>query len=464
VDGAERRPLFRGLGRGGAAVGAAGPSRRSHRCHGHSGGPRVCRLAADGRRARRTRVAAGPACGPGIVRRIWGGARDRPAANLPRRAVRRAGGGDLNRAAEIQYSQLPAKDRELKNLSDKLGQLQKEKRMLKEEVDEEDIAEVIAKWTGIPVAKLMSSEKEKLLHMEDYLKKHVIGQEYAIEVVSDCIRRARSGLAEPGRPLGVFLFLGPTGVGKTELAKRLTEFLFDDQKNLTRIDMSEYTEKHSVSRLIGAPPGYVGYDEGGQLTEAVRRKPYAVILFDEIEKAHPEVCNVLLQLFDDGRLTDGKGKTVDFKNTVIIMTSNIATNIITELESKKNYASEQLQQLVSDELKKYFKPEFLNRIDETIIFKKLGLKEIVSIVDLQLKEVEQRLKERNIGLEVSKEVKDFLAKEGFDITYGARPLKRVIQQKIVNLVSSGIIGGKIKDGDKVQMDLDAKNSVVMKIS
>ncbi|MCS7231400.1 MAG: ATP-dependent chaperone ClpB [Elusimicrobiota bacterium] len=370
--------------------------------------------------------------------------------------------GNLSLAAEIQYGRLPSKEKELDVLYAKLREVQKDSRMLKEEVDEEDIAEVISKWTGIPVKKLVQTEREKLLGMEEYLKQYVVGQDHAIEKVSDCIRRARSGLSEPNRPLGVFLFLGPTGVGKTELAKRLAEFLFNDQKYLIRIDMSEYMEKHSVARLIGAPPGYVGYEEGGQLTEAVRRKPYSVILFDEIEKAHPEVFNIMLQIFDDGRLTDGKGRTVDFKNTVIIMTSNIATDMITELETKEKLSYEQIQQYVIDELKKFFKIEFINRIDEIIIFNKLGLKEIIKIVDIQLKEVIKRLKEKNIEVNFTKDVKELLAKQGFDVTFGARPLKRIIHQKIYNLIAKNILEGKIQENDKIIIDIDSSNNIVIK--
>jgi ATP-dependent Clp protease ATP-binding subunit ClpB len=370
--------------------------------------------------------------------------------------------GNLSLAAEIQYGKLPSKEKELNSLYSQLTELQKEIRILKEEVDEEDVAEIISKWTGIPVKKLVQTEKEKLLHMEEYLKQYVVGQDHAIQKISDCIRRARAGLSDPNRPLGVFLFLGPTGVGKTELAKRLAEFLFNDQKYLIRIDMSEYMEKHSVSRLIGAPPGYVGYEEGGQLTEAVRRKPYSVILFDEVEKAHPDVFNVLLQVFDDGRLTDGKGRTVDFRNTVIIMTSNIATDVITELETKKNLSYEQIQQYVFDELKKFFKIEFLNRIDEIIVFNKLTLKELVKIVEIQLKEVENRLKDKGIEVEFTDDVKELLAKEGFDITFGARPLKRVIQQRIYNLISKEILEGKIRENSKIVIDIDSKNNIVVR--
>jgi len=369
--------------------------------------------------------------------------------------------GNLALVAEIQYGRLPSKEKELDELYTQLKEIQKEQKMLKEEVDEEDIAEVISKWTGIPVKKLVQTEKEKLLQMEEYLKQYIVGQDHAIQKVCDCIRRARTGLVDQNRPLGVFLFLGPTGVGKTELAKRLAEFLFNDQKYLIRIDMSEYMEKHSVARLIGAPPGYVGYEEGGQLTEAVRRKPYSVILFDEVEKAHPEVFNVLLQVFDDGRLTDGKGHTVDFKNTVIIMTSNIATDVITKLETKEKMSYEQIYQYVFDELKKFFKIEFLNRIDEIIVFNKLSLKEIVKIVEIQLKDVQDKLKDRDIEVEFTKEVKEFLAKTGFDITFGARPLKRVIQQKVYNLIAKEILVGKIKENSKILVDIDSKNNIIV---
>lgn len=369
--------------------------------------------------------------------------------------------GDLTTVAEIRYGKLPQLEKELESYNSQILELQKNGGLLKEEVSEEDIAEVVSKWTGIPVTKLIQTEKERLLEMEKYLKQFVIGQEKAIDIISNCIRRARAGIAEPIRPLGVFLFLGPTGVGKTELAKRLTEFLFSDQKNLIRIDMSEYMEKHSVSRLIGAPPGYVGYEEGGQLTEAVRKHPYSVILFDEIEKAHQEVFNVLLQLFDEGRLTDGKGKTVDFRNTVIIMTSNIATELITQLENRKGVSEEEINQLVLDELKKYFKPEFLNRIDEYVIFNKLGLKEITKIVELRLKEVEERLSTHNITLIVDDEVKNFLAKSGYDPIFGARPLKRVIEQKVLNLIAKKLLSGEIKEGSSVKLSLNEKNQVVI---
>ncbi|MEM4368563.1 MAG: AAA family ATPase, partial [Candidatus Anstonellales archaeon] len=369
--------------------------------------------------------------------------------------------GNLSLVAEIQYGRLPAKEKELNNLYENLREVQKDTRMLKEEIDEEDIAEVISKWTGIPVKKLVQTEKEKLLKMEEFLKQYIVGQDNAIVKVSDCIRRARAGLSDANRPLGVFLFLGPTGVGKTELAKRLAEFLFNDQKYLIRIDMSEYMEKHSVARLIGAPPGYVGYEEGGQLTEAVRRKPYSVILFDEIEKAHPEVFNILLQVFDDGRLTDGKGRTVDFKNTVIIMTSNIATDLITELETKEKISQEQLQQYVMDELKKHFKVEFLNRIDEIIVFNRLGLQQIISIVEIQLKEVEKRLKDKNIKVKFTKDLKEFLAKQGYDPVFGARPLKRVIQQKVYNIIAKEILEGRIKDNSSIVVDVNSKNEIVV---
>lgn len=358
---------------------------------------------------------------------------------------------DLQTAAELKYGKLL-------ELEKKLGDCQKKERksnqLLKEEIDEEDIANVVSKWTGIPVNRLIESEMQKLLHMEDALHKRVIGQDEAVEVVSDAIRRARSGLKDPKRPIGTFIFLGPTGVGKTELAKALAEFMFNDEDALIRIDMTEYMEKHNVARLVGAPPGYVGYEEGGQLTEKVRRKPYSVVLFDEIEKAHPDVFNIMLQIFDDGRLTDSKGRTVDFKNTVIIMTSNIASDLILEstLNPVANFDS--VKDNVMAVMRNHFKPEFLNRIDETIFFKGLTLQQLSSIVDIQFEYLQNLLKENEISLQISEEAKEFLARQGFNPIYGARPLKRVIRQLVENPLSKMILSQKFLRGDNLIVDVD----------
>ena len=322
--------------------------------------------------------------------------------------------------------------------------------MLKEEVDSEDIAEVIAKWTHIPVSRLMEGEKEKLLKMEERLEQRVIGQEKGVIAVSNAVRRARSGLQDPNRPIGSFIFLGPTGVGKTELARALAEFLFDDEQYMIRIDMSEYMEKHSVARLIGAPPGYVGYDEGGYLTEAVRRHPYSVILFDEIEKAHPDVFNALLQILDDGRMTDGKGRTVDFKNTVLIMTSNVGSQWINELNGKDE---KEIESRVMEALRNTFRPEFLNRIDETIIFRSLDKRDIKRIVDIQINLLKKRLEESKITLELTEKAREYLAEAGFDPVYGARPLKRMIQNKVQNPLSMKILEGRIGEGSSITMDV-----------
>lgn len=329
-------------------------------------------------------------------------------------------------------------------------------RLLKEQIDEDDIAQVVSKWTGVPVNKLVESETQKLLNMEDILHKRLVGQDEAVERVSDAIRRARSGLKDPKRPIGTFLFLGPTGVGKTELAKSLAEFMFNDEDALIRIDMSEYMEKHNVSRLVGAPPGYVGYDEGGQLTEAVRRKPYSVVLFDEIEKAHPDVFNIMLQIFDDGRLTDSKGRTIDFKNTLIIMTSNIGSDIILE-DSLKSIGEtvnfEATKDKVMEILRSKFKPEFLNRIDETIFFKALTLEQLSNIVDIQMEYLRRLLKEQEITVEITDEAKELLATRGFNPVYGARPLKRVIRQMVENPLSKQILAQKFLRGDKLIIDV-----------
>ncbi|MBN1823869.1 MAG: ATP-dependent chaperone ClpB [Endomicrobiales bacterium] len=361
--------------------------------------------------------------------------------------------GNLDKVAEIRYGKIPAVTESIEAEGKKLAELQKENKMLKEEVDDEDIAQVVSKWTGIPVSKMLEGEMSKLLKMEERLHKRVVGQNEAVTMISDAVRRSRSGLSDPNRPIGSFIFLGPTGVGKTELAKALSEFLFNEEKNLIRIDMSEYMEKHSVARLIGAPPGYVGFEEGGQLTESVRRRPYSVVLFDEIEKANPEVFNVLLQILDDGRLTDGQGRTVDFKNTVIIMTSNIGSNWIQE---SADYG--EIKKRVTEALGAHFRPEFLNRIDETVIFRRLGSEELQSIIDIQLKTIDKRLAERNIKLSISKNLRNFIAKEGYDPAFGARPLKRTLQRLLLNPLSTKIIAGEIKDGAKVTADISKKGA------
>jgi ATP-dependent Clp protease ATP-binding subunit ClpB len=357
--------------------------------------------------------------------------------------------GDLTRVAEIRYGKAIELEKRMEEAKQKLIELQTENKMLKEEVDEEDIAEVVSRWTGIPVSKMLEGEREKLVKMEDRLARRVIGQKEAVLAVSNAVRRARSGLQDPNRPIGSFIFMGPTGVGKTELAKALAEFLFDDEQAIIRIDMSEYMEKHSVARLIGAPPGYVGYEEGGYLTESIRRRPYSVVLFDEIEKAHPEVFNILLQILDDGRMTDGHGRTVDFKNTLIVMTSNIGSQWIQDLGADQR---EEMEQRVTDSLRAAFKPEFLNRVDETIIFQSLSPEQIIKIVDIQLERLKNRLAEKQIELELSENAKEFLANNGYDPIYGARPLKRAIQRYLENPLSMEILKGKITMGSTVVAD------------
>ncbi len=364
--------------------------------------------------------------------------------------------GDLTKAAELKYGTLIELEKSLNEENKKLEELQADQKMLKEEVDSEDIAEVVAKWTGIPVSRMMEGEKEKLLNMEDRLGLRVIGQEKGTIAVANAVRRARSGLQDPNRPIGSFIFLGPTGVGKTELARALAEFLFDDEQYMVRVDMSEYMEKHSVARLIGAPPGYVGYDEGGYLTEAVRRHPYSVVLFDEIEKAHPDVFNVLLQILDDGRMTDGKGRTVDFKNTVLIMTSNVGTQWIQELGDTN---SPEMEKRVMDALRSTFKPEFLNRIDEIVIFNSLGPEEIKKIVEIQMGLLAKRLEASKITLELTDKAKEFIANSGFDPVYGARPLKRTIQHLVQDPLAMKILDGSVKEGDHLRMDVRDGNLV-----
>ena len=365
--------------------------------------------------------------------------------------------GDLEKVAEIRYSLLRDYENKVKEKHKELLDIQKDCCLLKEEVDSDDIADVVSKWTGIPVSRMMEGEKEKLLKMESRLNERVIGQDEAIEAVSNSVRRARAGLQDPSRPIGTFLFLGPTGVGKTELCKALASFLFDDENAMVRIDMSEFMEQHSVARLIGAPPGYVGYEEGGRLTEAIRRRPYSVILFDEIEKAHRDVFNLLLQVFDDGRLTDGHGRTVDFKNTIIVMTSNIAGQVIQDYAGKEQ--DEELKGRIRNALKDVFRPEFLNRIDETIIFNSLTKDHMSMVVEVQLKELKKRLLAHNLTLSVTDSAKMRLVEEGYDITYGARPLKRTIQRLIENPLSMQMLQGKFSDGEEIAVDTEGDTIV-----
>jgi ATP-dependent Clp protease ATP-binding subunit ClpB len=364
--------------------------------------------------------------------------------------------GDYAKASELQYGKIPELERRIKEEEARLSDLQKGQRMLKEEVDEEDIAEVVSRWTHIPVSRLMEGEIQKLLRMEARLHQRVVGQDEAIRAVSNAIRRARAGLQDPNRPLGSFIFLGPTGVGKTELGRALAEFLFDDEHAMIRIDMSEYQEKHTVSRLIGAPPGYVGYEEAGQLTEAVRRRPYSVVLFDEIEKAHPEVLNVMLQLLDDGRLTDGKGRTVDFKNSVVIMTSNVGSHLIAEeVGAGQMSLGEGTRRQVMDVLRSHFRPEFLNRVDEIIVFHTLDRAHMREIIDIQLRGLMKRLEDRKIHVELTDRAKDLLIADGYDPMYGARPLKRTIQRKVLDALAMQVLQGEFREGDTVRIDAPA---------
>jgi len=364
--------------------------------------------------------------------------------------------GNLEKVAEIRYGRLKENEKKMEEASRKLAEIQKGGKMLKEEVDEEDVAEVVSKWTGIPVSKMLEGEVEKLMKMESVLAERIKGQDQALRAVSDTIRRARAGIQDASRPLGSFIFLGPTGVGKTELARVLAEFLFDDEKAMVRLDMSEYMEKHTVSRLIGAPPGYVGYEEGGQLTEAIKRRPYSIILLDEIEKAHGDVFNILLQILDDGRLTDGKGRTVDFKNTIIIMTSNLGSQVIKELS--QDY--EKMEGEVMTILESHFRPEFLNRMDEVIIFRALTQEAILEIVDLQIDELRERLLDRQISIELSEKAKKLLAERGYDPVYGARPLKRTIQRDIQNPLAQKILEGEYAEGARVKVDVNERNEFV----
>jgi ATP-dependent Clp protease ATP-binding subunit ClpB len=365
-------------------------------------------------------------------------------------AERDTGPDTLERAAEIRHGRLPDLQRQLDAENQGLAELQADRKMLKEEVDEEDVAEVVSTWTGIPVSRLMEGEVAKLVRMEQALHERVIGQDEAVEAVANAIRRARAGLSDPNRPIGSFMFLGPTGVGKTELARALAEFLFDDERAMVRIDMSEYQERHTVSRLIGAPPGYVGYDEGGQLTESVRRRPYSVILFDEIEKAHQDAFNVLLQVLDDGRLTDGQGRTVDFKNTVLIMTSNLGSHWFFD----ENLSPEERSERVLEEMRSRFRPEFVNRLDEVIVFRPLDKAEIAGIVEIQVRRLAERLVARNLSIELTQGAKEYLAEKGFDPSYGARPLKRLIQKEVQDPVAMKLLSGEIRGGQALVVDRD----------
>jgi ATP-dependent Clp protease ATP-binding subunit ClpB len=358
--------------------------------------------------------------------------------------------GDLQKAAEIRYGRIPELEREIETEKKRLAEIQKTARYLKEEVDAEDVAEIVSRWTGIPVSKMLESERRRLTRLEDELARRVMGQRPALEAVANAVRRSRAGLQDPNRPIGSFIFLGPTGVGKTETARALAGFLFDDERALVRLDMSEYMEKHAVSRMIGAPPGYVGFEEGGQLTEAVRRRPYSVVLFDEIEKAHPDVFNVLLQILDDGRLTDSQGHVVDFKNTVIIMTSNVGSQILLEAGERNR---EEAERRVLELLRQTFKPEFLNRLDDIIVFRPLSREDLRGIVDLQLERVRRLLADRRLRLEVTDAAKAALVEEGYDPVYGARPLKRVIQRRLQNPLALAVLEGDYSEGDLIRADL-----------
>ncbi len=358
--------------------------------------------------------------------------------------------GDLQRAAELRYGTLIELDRQLEAENEALNELQKDRKFLNEEVTEEDVAEVVARWTGIPVSRLMEGEMQKLVHLEDALHERVVDQMDAVEAVANAIRRSRAGLSDPNRPIGSFLFLGPTGVGKTELARALADYLFDDERAVVRIDMSEYQERHTVSRLVGAPPGYVGYEEGGQLTEAIRRRPYSVVLLDEMEKAHGDVFNILLQLLDDGRLTDGQGRTVDFRNTIVIMTSNLGSAVF----SDPSLDLEKQKEAVLDEVRGYFRPEFVNRIDEIVVFEPLGRDEISQIVDIQLGLLQRRLAERDLSIELTDGAREYLANKGYEPLFGARPLKRLIQREIQDPLALKLLSGEIRDGDKVTVDAE----------
>ena len=367
---------------------------------------------------------------------------------------------DLNKAAELKYGKLPALQKQLADEEALAEESKKHTSLLRDKVTDEEIARIIERWTGIPVARLMEGEREKLLHLDEVLHKRVIGQDEAVEKVSEAIIRSRAGIANPNRPIGSFLFLGPTGVGKTELAKALAETLFDDEKNMVRIDMSEYMEKFSVSRLIGAPPGYVGYEEGGQLTEAVRRKPYSVILFDEVEKAHPDVFNILLQVLDDGRITDSQGRTVDFKNTIIILTSNLGSQFLLDGIDEKGEITEEARNQVDELLKRSFRPEFLNRLDEIVFYKPLTRDNIFHIVDLLMNDLRERLKDKQLDVTLTDAAKDYIITEGYDPIYGARPLKRFLQRKVETLIGRMIIADEVKPNSTLVVDYDGEKLFV----
>jgi len=376
--------------------------------------------------------------------------------------------GDLGKVAELRYGTLATLEKRLNEATGNLSELQKTQKMLKEEVDAEDIAEIVSKWTGIPVTRMLESERSKLLHLEDKIHERMVNQEEAVKAVADAIRRSRAGLQDEKRPIGSFIFLGTTGVGKTELARSLAELLFNDENAMVRIDMSEYMEKHSVSRLIGAPPGYVGYEEGGQLTEAVKRKPYSVVLLDEIEKAHPEVFNILLQLLDDGRLTDSQGRTVNFKNTIVIMTSNLGSQLIQERltqvqsdEDWENFAGDLRSQL-NQLLRQTIRPEFLNRVDEVILFKPLTRSDIKKVVEIQLKRLDQMLAKKEMTIVVTDDAKDWIARLGYDPSYGARPLKRTIQKYVIDALSTKILAGEINDGDAIELGMEGEGKLVFR--
>ncbi|MFL5495407.1 MAG: AAA family ATPase, partial [Gemmatimonadales bacterium] len=361
--------------------------------------------------------------------------------------------GDLQRAAELRYGRIPELERKLEEDQQRLQEVQANAKYLKEEVDADDIAQIVAKWTGIPVSKRLESERERLTRLESELGLRVIGQRLALTAVSNAVRRSRAGLGDANRPTGSFIFLGPTGVGKTETARALAEFLFDDERAMVRLDMSEYMEKHSVARMIGAPPGYVGYEEGGQLTEAVRRRPYSVVLFDEVEKAHPDVFNVLLQILDDGRLTDSQGRLIDFRNTVIIMTSNIGSQIIVDAGGQaSDEAWGRVEQRVRDELRNHFRPEFLNRVDDIIVFRPLSREDLIQIVEIQLRHLDALLAARRLKLDVTPEAREFLAVQGYDPVYGARPLKRVIQRELQNPIALEVLEGNFREGDTIRVE------------